>query len=189
MAEPREEMIPSLTPIEPERIPIGSPKPGFPTSQEPAAEHRYAYETLLKCRELELKLHIERSNVCLVVEGALMAFIAPALLQLKPTATMSERFIPLVVAIFGLALSLISIVIVNGADFWISYWEHRLAELEGVTLPTIAIFRDHPSTRNATLLARLPTHLKYVSSRKAMLQLFRALALTWLMLLIVVAFR
>jgi hypothetical protein len=35
-----------------------------------------AYETLLRCRDLELNLHSTRSTLCLVVEGALLSFVA-----------------------------------------------------------------------------------------------------------------
>jgi hypothetical protein len=143
-----------------------------------------AYETLLRCRELELNLHSTRSNLCLVVEGALLSFVAPAILALKPESQLPEKFIPLLLALSGVIFSVVCVGVVRGASFWVSYWEHRLAEHESAVLPTIAIFRDHPSERNTTLLARLPKHLQYVSSRKAMLWLFRLLAAFWTLLFV-----
>jgi hypothetical protein len=85
------------------------------------AESRYAYETLLKCRELELTVHVERSNLCLVIEGALFAFAAPALLDLDSDASSVDLAISLRIASFGVAISVVSVAVIKGADFWISY--------------------------------------------------------------------
>lgn len=183
--------------MEPDRIPIiappatapvveaVSPRVSSPTSSECAT----AYETLLKCRELELTLHAERSNICLAVEGALMAFVAPSLLGLAAGTAFMDKAIPLLVAGFGIAISAISVSVVRGANFWIGYWEYRLAELESRMLPGIAIFRDHPSARNEALLARLPSHLKYVSSRNSVLRLFELFTLVWVALAGIVVLR
>ena len=60
-----------------------------------------AYETLLKCRETELNLHMARSNLCLVVEGALLAFVAPAILALKPETQLVDKIMPMLLALSG----------------------------------------------------------------------------------------
>ena len=147
-------------------------------------EASQAYGTLLRCREIELTLHSTRSNLCLVVEGALLSFVAPAILALKPETHLEEKIIPLLLALSGVVVSVVCVVVVRGASFWVSYWEYRLAQLESTVLPTISIFRDHPSERNTALLTRLPAHLQYVSSRKAMLWLFRLLTVFWVSLFI-----
>lgn len=148
-----------------------------------------AYQTLLRCRDLELNLHVTRSNLCLVVEGALLAFVAPSMISLKAGASVVDKAVPLLLALSGIAVSAICIPIVRGASFWVSYWEHRLGEIEARVLPTIAIFRDHPSDHNKERLKRLPEHLKYVSSRGAMMLLFRLLTLFWVALFVFVLLR
>jgi hypothetical protein len=145
-----------------------------------------AYETLLRCREVELNLHSTRSNLCLVVEGALLSFVAPAILALKPDAQLEQKLVPLLLALSGVVVSLVCIVIVRGASFWVAYWEYRLAQTELTVLPTISIFRDHPSAQNESLLKVLPKHLRYVSSRTAMLWLFRLLTGFWVSLFVFV---
>ena len=151
------------------------------------AESRYAYETLLKCRELELTVHVERSNLCLVIEGALFAFAAPALLDLDSDASSVDLAISLRIASFGVAISVVSVAVIKGADFWISYWQRRLSETELAVLPTISIFRDHPSKSNDALLTQLASFgLKYVSSRSVIRRLFRFLTAVWAILFMLV---
>jgi len=151
-------------------------------SAEVDKEVSRAYETLLKCRETELNLHMARSNLCLVVEGALLAFVAPAILGLKPEPQLVEKIMPILLSLSGVAVSAICIPIVRGASFWVAYYEYRLSELESNVLPTIPIFRDHPSERNRERVGRLPPYLQYVSSRNAILLLFRLLTGFWVAL-------
>ena len=151
-------------------------------------ETKSAFDVLLKCRELELNLHMARSNLCLVVEGALLAFVAPAILALKPDTPLEEKIVPLLLALSGVAVSAVCIPIVRGASFWVAYWEYRLSELESTVLPTVAIFRDHPSWRNQARLKMLPSHLKYVSSRQAIMFLFWLLTFFWVALCIFIIF-
>jgi len=151
-----------------------------------STETARAYETLLHCREIELNLHSTRSNLCLVVEGALLSFVAPAILALRPDAQFEERLVPLLLALSGVVVSIVCTVIVRGASFWVAYWEYRLAQVELTVLPTIAIFRDHPSAQNQGVLKALPRHLRYVSSRTAMLWLFRLLTGFWVALSVLV---
>src|SRR5689334_14699719 len=89
-------------------------------------EVRRAFEILLKCRESELNLHMARSNLCLVVEGALLAFVAPAILALKPDTQFVERLMPMLLALSGVVVSAICVPIVRGATFWVAYYEYRL---------------------------------------------------------------
>lgn len=111
------------------------------------------------------------------------------MLGLKGGASLVEKVVPLLLTLSGVAVSAICIPIVRGASFWVSYWEYRLGDIESRVLPTISIFRDHPSDHNKELLQRLPAHLRYVSSRRAMMLLFRLLMFFWLALFTFVLLR
>lgn len=154
-------------------------------SRASTEEARYIYETLLKCRETELNLHVGRSNLCLIIEAALFAFVGT--LIASDAADADKWLLLLMTSVFGLVFSAVSISVVRGADFWIGYWEHRLAQIEPEAIRAVSIFGDHPSARNAKLLGRLPSHLKYVSSRSAIRRLFTFLLIVWGLILILSA--
>lgn len=145
-------------------------------------EQAKAYDTLLKCREIDLNLFVARSNVCIVLQGALLAFIAKPLIEFNPQVTFANKVMVLFLSLLGLSLSFISMRLVNGSSFWVSYWEHRLCEVEKNVLPNVLIFQDQPSSRNIDLLKRLPSHLKYVSSRQSMRWFFILFTLLWVLL-------
>ena len=151
-----------------------------------------AYDVLLKCRELDINHFVSRSNVCVVVQGAIIALVAKPMLAQSGTLTWADRLLGVTVALAGLAFSVLCIRVVKGASFWVSYWESRLAEIESRVLPDVKIFRDHPSGGNREKLEELagpPWRLSYVSSRKALLGMFYLFFAVWLLLLIFVAVR
>ncbi|MCX6567140.1 MAG: hypothetical protein NTW38_12110 [Candidatus Aminicenantes bacterium] len=151
-----------------------------------------AFEILQKCRELELNHFVSRSNICVLVQGALLAFSTQAFLGVARGASLHETMMTLALAVTGMLLSVFSLRVVKGAYFWVSYWEYRLAEFEEKALPDVWIFRNHPSAHNKALLEILRNHkppLKYYSSRKGLLSVFYLFMFVWSCLLVVVVTR
>ena len=85
----------------------------------------------------------------------------------------------------GLIMAAFSGKVVKGSSFWVSYWEHKLEEIEVKVLPHVEIFRNHPRSGNTQLLKSLRKrwNLRYVSTRKSTIWMFRVLLILWLLLL------
>jgi len=151
-----------------------------------------AYETFLKCREQDLNHTVSRSNVCIGVQAALLAFGARPMLMFSTPVTLAEKAVGFAIALAGLVLSVIALRVVRGVHFWVSYWEWRLAEIEEHVIPEVEVFRNYPCRSNKERLlelSQLPNPLIYVSSRRAMLAMFYSFVVIWIGLLIVMTVR
>jgi len=150
-----------------------------------------AYEIALSRSELESNHFVSRFNGCIVVQGALLAFAVRPILTVTAGATLCERIVGLAVAISGVLLSLLSLRILSGAYFWVSYWEYRVNKFEDkVFPPDITIFRNLPYPGNKKVLEELrkhSPHLRYHGSpRKAMLAIFYLFWAVWSTLFLIV---
>jgi hypothetical protein len=148
-----------------------------------------AFDVLLKGREIDLNLFSARSNLCVVLQGGLFALISRPLLELKAGTGLADKVIPLLLVVVGAMLSYFAVRVVRGGSFWVNYWEFRLEEIEGRVLHAREIFRNHPSSDNPDCRGQLPKTLKHISSKNAVIFLFRFIELLWALIFVFVLLR
>lgn len=101
-----------------------------------------AYKFLLQVRELDNKLMWTRINIMFLIQGILFSFVATAFSSLVGKYT----FIIVLTEVFGLISAYFLRFIASGGDFWETFWERKLSEIEQKAIGNFEIFRNHPTT-------------------------------------------
>jgi hypothetical protein len=142
----------AVSPLESASTPVGDPALGRvqATHTGSVAEssgvsefdvNRYAYEYLLRLRDLDNTLMWTRANIALILQAGLLAFLGSILTNLNNV----NRFYGIVVAFFGLVMSMYWYRLTKGGFFWIKHWQSRMADLEPKLFgDAVFIMRKHP---------------------------------------------
>ncbi len=138
-----------------------------------------AYKYIMQLRNLGATNLWSRSNVMLVLQGGLLAFIAGNFSSL----IVDNRIILIALSFFGLLISFFWYRLTKGGSFWIEYWQNKLREIENQVVGEIKIFRNHPSMlKNKNQQSKLK-NMGYTSTRRILKQVSFITIILWIILL------
>jgi len=152
------------------------------------SDSRFAYEKLLQLRDLDNKLMWSRVTAMLTVEGLLFAFLSNAY-----SILFTEYFEVLIIAILlGLCSSILFYIMIIGSDWWISWWQFKLHDLEINTgiIGKGDIFKTHPqflekSDKKWNIEVTKGGFKGYISTRKTIIFISQSFTLAWGAILII----
>ena len=135
-----------------------------------------AYKILSEISNLDVKLMWDRTNVLLVLQGGLLAFLGS-------NYNSHNLYISFAISAFGIIISVLWWRVTKGGSFWVTHWEERMRKIEELTFgDEIKIYRDHPSaTKDAKLIKQFKKQ-GYISTRKSLLFISLTLNLIWIFL-------
>jgi len=141
-----------------------------------------AYGYLLQIRDLDNQLMWTRSNVILIVQGALFAILASKFDVLAK----DYRFVLVIICLFGFAISYCWWRLVKGSSFWVDLWQGKLKEIEHLVTGEIKIFRNSKQDKKMPLWKILVGRQPYVSTHKILKFVAFLSTFLWFLLLIYV---
>lgn len=142
------------------------------------SKERFAYETLIQIRNLDIKMLWARINITMVVQGVLISFLASAV------SNLIDRY-PIIIlntGIFGLIASIFQFYTVKGGSFWVSHWEKKLGSIEKDAIDDIEIFRSHPSYDS--IKRKEAKEMGHVSTRKTIMLLSALFIILWVLIIV-----
>lgn len=144
---------------------------------EKSKNETIAYQILAEVSNLDVKLMWDRSNVLLVLQGFLLAFIGS-------NYSSNDFFIELSVLLFGCIMSILWWRVTKGGSFWVNHWEERMRNIENQTFGSdIKIYREHPSVAKNKLKKEYRKK-GYISTRKTLIFLSIIMSFIWIFLII-----
>lgn len=137
-----------------------------------------AYKILADVSNLDVKLMWDRTNVILILQGALLAFLG--------SGYNSDNFVlTLSIIVFGLITSFLWWRITKGGSFWVSHWEEKMRSIEQITFgDKINIYRYHPSDTQDSNLKKRFREQGYRSTRRSLLFIALLMNFIWIFLLL-----
>lgn len=126
-------------------------------------EAQLVYQILLQARDVDNKLLWDRVNIMLLIQGLLFAFLGSSMSYL-----FDKHFpILIIIILFGWVSAIILHLIARGGNYWVTYWEDKLKDIEKDTFGEKQIFRnrdiDDPVRRKEAIKKG------YISTRKLIL--------------------
>ncbi len=103
---------------------------------------QFAYENLVKIRNLEIDSLWKRITVMFAIQAILFSVLSSDYMNLSLQPTLFQ----IAFIFFGFLTSIISIIIIQGSSWWVKHWENeKLAKLERyIGVDDYEIFRNHP---------------------------------------------
>jgi fatty acid desaturase len=138
-----------------------------------------AYKYLMQARDLDNNLIYTRSNILLVVQSGLLAFVAGSFAYLTAN---NPKFL-VVLCIFGFIVAFFWWRIVKAGSYWVDHWESKLEQIEPRVLGGNKVFRDHPSRERDPVRKKYFKDRGYVSARKTIKYVAITAMILWLALL------
>lgn len=153
-----------------------------------------AYDIILSLRDKEVDQYSIKANLFIVTQSAIVAFSGKLLADSIPSNTVSDLFTVSLFCSLGFILSFICNKLLEGASFWIDYYQTRLGTLEPAKLKNISIFSNHPGSNNPEPASRLlesqvakrnRRKFKYYSTRKSTIGISYLFSVLWGIILLI----